>query len=83
VGVGWGGLARPPFPLAVRDVLVTLTRRIIPLETARGDIARTDRSRLSPDAQPYQNLIDRTLFAAAGLSSEEAQALTHRLSAML
>ncbi len=76
-------MAEPPFPLAVRDVLVNLTGRIIPLETARGDIARTDRSRLCPDAQPYQDLIDRILFAAAGLSRTEAAALTSRLARML
>ncbi|HRQ73790.1 MAG TPA: hypothetical protein PLU35_12250 [Phycisphaerales bacterium] len=76
-------LARPPFPLAVRDTLVHLVRRIFPLETARGDIPRTDRSRLSPEAQPHQNLIDRILFTTAGLTDAEAAALTDRLERML
>ncbi|MCW5777147.1 MAG: hypothetical protein KIS87_11980 [Phycisphaeraceae bacterium] len=67
----------------MRDALVHLVRRIIPLETARGDIPRTDRSRLSPEAQPHQNLIDRILFTTAGLTDTEAAALVSRLETML
>jgi len=76
-------LTRPPFSLAVQDVLVHLVRRIIPLESARGDIPRTARSRLSPQAQAHQDLIDRILFSAAGLSEPEAEALVRRLALML
>lgn len=76
-------LDKPPFPLIVQDVLVQLVRRIIVIEEARGDIARTERSRLADTAQPLQDLIDRLLYAMAGLSEREAAGLEERLSRML
>ncbi len=76
-------LASPPFPLAVQDVLVELVRRIIAIERARGEIARTERSALAPAAQPLQDLIDRLLYALAGLDPAESAGLEARLAAML
>lgn len=76
-------LARAPFALAVQDVLVGLVRRIITVEQARGEISRTERSALAPDAQPLQDLIDRLMFAMAGLTPEETAGLEDRLGEML
>lgn len=76
-------LSRPPFPLAVQDVLVELVRRNIAIEQARGEIARTERSHLADAAQPLQDLIDRILYALAGLSPGEVTGLEDRLSRML
>ena len=47
------------------------------------DIARTKRSALASEAQPYQDLIDRILYRLAGLMDAEAQGLEKRLEAML
>jgi hypothetical protein len=76
-------LGSPPFPLAARDVLVDLVRRIIAIEQARGEIARTERSALAPAAQPLQDLIDRILYTMAGLNDEDAHHLEESLSRML
>jgi len=76
-------LATPPFGVAVRDTIVELVRRIIAAEQHRGNIARSERSALSAQAQPYQDLIDRLLYAMAGLSEEEAKGLEDRLARML
>lgn len=76
-------LAEPPFGKAVQDVLVDLVKRIIRIEKARGEIARTERSRLDPRAQPLQHLIDRIMYAMAGLTDEEAAGLEARLNQML
>jgi type I restriction-modification system DNA methylase subunit len=76
-------LERPPFLLAVRDVIVELVRNIMAAEERRGDIARSERSALCAEAQPYQDLIDRLLYAMAGLSDEEAHGLEERLARML
>lgn len=76
-------LATAPFPLVVQDVLVELVGRIIAIEQARGQIARVERSALAPDAQPFQDMIDRLLYAMAGLTAKEAAGLETRLAAML
>jgi len=76
-------LQAPPFSLAVRDTIVALVNRIIEAERARGEISRAERSALSPQAQPYQDLIDRLFYAMAGLTADEAQGLEDRLSKML
>ncbi|MFH1749140.1 MAG: DNA methyltransferase [Planctomycetota bacterium] len=76
-------LARPPFPLAIQNVLVELVRRIIAIEQARGEIARTQRSHLADAAQPLQDLIDRILYALAGLTPAEITGLEDRLTRML
>jgi hypothetical protein len=75
-------LVTPPFSPIVRDVIVDLVDRIMLNEAGRGDIARTKRSALDPDGQPYQDLIDRYLFAMAGLTDAESIALQGRLSRM-
>ncbi|MCK4625760.1 MAG: Eco57I restriction-modification methylase domain-containing protein [Phycisphaerae bacterium] len=77
------GMADPPFSPVVRDVIIALVRRIIMAEQARGEIARTERSALCPQAQPYQDLIDRLLYAMAGLTGDESHGLEERLSNML
>jgi hypothetical protein len=76
-------LATPPFGVAVRDTIAELVQRIIAAEQRRGEIARSERSVLSAEAQPYQDLIDRLLYAMAGLSDEEARGLEERLARML
>jgi hypothetical protein len=76
-------LDQPPFQLVVQDVLVELVRRIIEIEEARGDIARTERSQLADAAQPLQDLIDHLLYAMAGMTEGEAAGLEERLSRML
>ena len=43
------------------------------------DIARTERSALAVEAQPYQDLLDRILYRMAGLTDAEAQGLEKRL----
>jgi hypothetical protein len=76
-------LTRPPFPLAIQDVLVKLVRRIIAIEQARGEIARVERSALATDAQPLQDLIDHILYVLAGLTQAEVAGLEDRLARML
>lgn len=75
--------AGPPFPVAVQDVLIELVRRIIAIEQARGEIVRVERSGLASDAQPLQDLIDRILYALAGLTPAEVTGLESRLARML
>ena len=77
------GLAQPPFSPGVRDTIVALVRRIIQAEEQRGEIRRTERSALCATAQPYQDLIDRLLYAMAGLTDAEADGLEKRLAEML
>jgi hypothetical protein len=76
-------MAVPPYGQPVRDAIVELVKRITAIEAARGEIARTDRSHLDPAAQPYQDLIDRILYALAGLSDTEWPGLEDRLAKML
>ena len=76
-------LADPPFDRAVLETLAAAARKIAAVEAARGPIARRQRSRLDPVAQPYQDLIDRTLYRCAGLTAAEADALESRLAEML
>lgn len=77
------GLAHPPFSPAVRETTIEAVRKIIAIESARGDIPRSARSALDPKAQAYQDLIDRLFYAMAGLTEAEANALEERLSRML
>jgi hypothetical protein len=76
-------LAEPPFPATVMACLVRLVDEIGKMESSRGDIARTERSALAPQAQPVQDLIDRILYRMAGLTDAEAQGLEKRLEGML
>jgi hypothetical protein len=78
-----GSLVEPPFNLAIRDVVAELVRQIVHAEQRRGEIARSERSALCAEAQPYQDLIDRLLYAMAGLSEGEAGGLEERLARML
>ena len=73
----------PPYGQIVRDTIVELVKRIIAIEVARGEIARTDRSALASAAQPYQDLIDRILYTLAGLSEPDWRGLEERLARML
>lgn len=77
------GIKEPPFSPAVQDTIINLVRRIIDIEQTRGEISRSERSALSPEAQPYQDLIDRLFYAMAGLTDEEAKGLEERLVTML
>jgi hypothetical protein len=76
-------VAEPPFPPAIITCMVRLVEEISKIEAARGEIARAQRSALAPEAQPYQDLIDRLLYRLAGLTEAEAQGLEKRLEAML
>jgi hypothetical protein len=76
-------MAVPPYGQAVRDTIVELVKRITAIEAARGEIPRSARSALAPAAQPYQDLIDRILYALAGLSEPEWRGLEERLRGML
>ena len=67
----------------LQDVLVDLVRRIVAIEEARGEIARGERSALAPAAHPFQDLIDRLLYAMAGLTPDESASLEARLAQML
>lgn len=77
------GLAHSPFSPAVRETVVEAARKIIAIESARGDIPRSARSALDPKARPYQDLIDHLFYAMAGISRGEAAALELRLEQML
>ena len=77
------GLVTPPFSPAVRDTIIEAVKRIMAIESARGEIARTERSALDNKAQPYQDLIDQLFYRMAGLSDEEVAGLESRLARML
>jgi hypothetical protein len=76
-------LAQAPFLSSVMAAMAHLVEQIMRIEVRRGDIARAERSALAPDAQPYQDLIDRILYRMAGLTDAEAQGLEKRLGEML
>lgn len=72
-----------PFDPLIRECVIAAVDRITTTERRRGSISRSDRSALSPEAQPYQDFIDRVFFAMAGLSPEESAGLEERLATML
>ena len=76
-------IANHPFPPPIIACMVRLVDEISKVEAARGAIARTERSALAPEAQPYQDLIDRILYRMAGLADAEARGLEKRLAGML
>ena len=76
-------LQEPPFSQSVVHCVGTVVEKIIEIETARGEIARSDRSSLAPEAQPLQDLLDHIFFRMAGLTDHEAAGLEDRLSRML
>jgi hypothetical protein len=63
--------------------VVYLVEQIKVLEEQRGEIARTERSSLAPEAQPYQDLLDSILYRIAGLTDAETKGLEARLAEML
>ena len=77
------GVSSPPFSPSVLRVIVDAVQRICAIEQTRGEISRSDRSALAPDAQPYQDLIDKLFYCMAGLTDVEAAGLEDRLSRML
>jgi hypothetical protein len=77
------GIASPPYSYAVPAVIAEAVQRICAIEQSRGEISRSDRSALAPDAQPYQDLIDKLFYRMAGLTDAEARGLEDRLSRML
>lgn len=89
VGTGPGMLARlephlvsPPFGPSVCNAIVRAVRRIHEIEQQRGEIRRVERSALHPEAQPFQDFIDRLFYRMAGLSDDEAAGLEQRLARM-
>jgi hypothetical protein len=76
-------LAEAPFPSSVRAAMIAASDRIAEIEAGRRAISRAERSALDPEAQPYQDFIDRLMFALAGLSEDDATALVDRYSRML
>ena len=74
---------RPPFSPAVQAVIVAAVERVIGIERERGEIARTDRAALAPEAQLYQDLIDQLLYGMAGLTADEVRGLEDRYERML
>jgi len=76
-------LAQPPFPPSAMHCMTRLVDEIIRIESVRGHIARSERSALAPEAQPFQDLINRILYRMAGLTDAEAADLERRLAVML
>ena len=76
-------LQEAPFPLEVQQAIVAAVERIMAIEEARENMARKDRSALHPDAQPYQDFIDRLFYRMAGLTDDESAGLEERLARML
>jgi hypothetical protein len=76
-------IADAPFPADVSQLLVDLVDGIIDIESSRGDISRSERSALAPDAQKLQAGIDRIMYRLAGLNKMEVAGLEDRLSRML
>jgi hypothetical protein len=72
-----------PFGGAIPAIIAAIVDRIIESERARGEISRSARSKLAPESQRWQDLIDRTLARMAGISEEEHAGLRERLGTML
>jgi hypothetical protein len=77
------GLKTAPFVATMSDAIISAATRIIAIEAARGEVNKKNRAALSEQTQPYQDFIDRVIFAMAGLSVSEAQGLEQRLSEMM
>ncbi len=79
-----GGLIdQAPFDAAIPAIIEAIVDRIIESERVRGEILRSARSKLCPESQNWQDLIDRTLARMAGISEEEHAQLRERLDVML
>jgi hypothetical protein len=72
-----------PFDPGIADIICHAVDHITAIETARGEIQRSDRSALAQAAQPYQDFLDRLFYMLAGLTDAEAAGLEERLSRML
>ena len=77
------GLETSPFAASVSACMSHVVQRISDIEENRGDIARSDRSALAPEAQPLQDLLDRIIYRMAGLTDDESRGLEERLARML
>lgn len=75
-------LETAPFSPVVQEVVVAAVERIITAETNRGEMSRSDRSALSPAAQPFQDILDAVFFKLAGLTPAEVAGLRNRYEAM-
>jgi len=76
-------LIKQPFPLSLMELVSMAAKQIIKIEQERGKITRRERSHLDPAAQPYQDFIDRMIYAMAGISDDDAANLETRLAEML
>jgi hypothetical protein len=76
-------VSSPPYSTTVVACITTVVKSMMAIELSRGDIARTERSALAPEAQPLQDLLDRMVYRMAGLTDAEANALEDRLRMML
>lgn len=72
-----------PFIATVSEAITLASKRIVEIETERGEVNKKSRAVLSEQAQPYQEFIDRLIFEMAGLSADETQGLEQRLSTMM
>jgi hypothetical protein len=70
-------------PKPVADVIAEMSRRIQKIEAKRVLKNRSERSRLAPESQPIQDVIDAVLFRCYGLSDDEAKYIEARLEEML
>lgn len=50
-----------PFSRGVSDVITAAARRIVEVESERGEVSKRDRALLAPEAQPFQDFIDSVL----------------------
>jgi hypothetical protein len=76
-------IATPPFGPAALDCMELLVQEITDIETARGEIARAERSALASKAQPLQDLLDHMIYRMAGLADDDIAGLEERLARML
>jgi len=70
-------------PAGVAEALADLSRRIQDVEAARELESRAERSRLAPESQPIQDVIDAVLFKCYGISDDDAAYIERRLQEML
>ena len=70
-------------PGSVSKAIGKMSRRIQDIEARRTLASRAERSNLSPESQPIQDVIDEVLFRCYGLSEEDAQYVEKRLGEML
>ena len=76
-------LTDPPFEPEVVECMGLLVQKIIDIESARGAIARAERSALDPKAQPLQDLLDHMIYRMAGFTDADVAGLEERLERML